>query len=160
MTNNPQVQEFLSFLEELYQLANRENLNQPHYLFSRRQKALVAKEKAEQLHQQGLISEADYAQIKKTLSQILFENFSKQILPAKTGIIPANQQKTETYFNFSKAAARKILEPREYIGIVPEALTDLDAPSLVTALTPPHYEQPWHDHGENREITFYDGPSI
>lgn len=52
-----------------------------------------------------------------------------------------------------------MLEPREYIGIVPEAYSDLDAPSLVTALTPAHYEQPWHDHGENWEITFYTGIS-
>lgn len=72
----------------------------------------------------------------------------------------AQNHKRETYSNISKIIERKTLEPREYIGIIPEAYSDLDAPSLVTALTPPHYQQPWHDHGENREVTFYTGPSI
>ena len=64
------------------------------------------------------------------------------------------------YLNTSKVLGRDILEPREYLGIVPEVASDLDAPSLVTAETPPNYEQPWHDHWENREITFYTWSSI
>ena len=50
------------------------------------------------------------------------------------------------YLNTSKILGRDILEPREYIGIVPEVASDLDAPSLITAETPPNYQQPWHDH--------------
>lgn len=101
-----------------------------------------------------------YKDIKKNLNLIFFENFSQQILPATTGIIASAYQKKEMYLNTSKVLGRDILEPREYIGIVPEVASDLDAPSLVTAETPPNYEQPWHDHWENREITFYTWSSI
>ncbi len=37
--------------------------------------------------------------------------------------------------------------------------TDLDAPSVVSATTPPNYTQPIHSHEYTTEVTFYTGPS-
>ena len=146
MDPNLKLQEFYQLINELHTLTHRENINNPLYFFSRRQKAQVAKFLTELYYQQKFLSEDCYQEIKKNLSLILLENFSQQILPAATGIIPATNQKKEMYLNTSKVLGRDILEPREYLGIVPEVASDLDAPSLVTAETPPNYEQPWHDH--------------
>ncbi|RAL55678.1 hypothetical protein BSK20_04970 [SR1 bacterium human oral taxon HOT-345] len=160
MNSNPKLKDLYQLITELHTLAHRETLNKPLYFFSRRQKAQVAKFLTELYYEQKLLSEDTYKDIKKNLNLIFFENFSQQILPATTGIIASAYQKKEMYLNTSKVLGRDILEPREYIGIVPEVASDLDAPSLVTAETPPNYQQPWHDHGENREITFYTGSSI
>lgn len=163
--NMPEIQikrkeSLLSLLKELYALSERPYMNDPLYFFSRRQKAILSKFLLEELFNEALITKNDYEDIKKKLNYILFENFSRQILPDKNGIMSAKNHKSELYLNLDKWTLKKVLEPREYIGIIPEALSDLDAPSLVTATTPPHYEQPWHDHWENREITFYTWPSI
>lgn len=155
MGDHPQVTLVRKLVQELYELSHKDSLNDPLYLFSRRQKAQVAKNEIEHLYLAKLLSDQEYHDIKQQLTAVLLENFSQQILPATTGIVLAGQQKTEQYCNFSKAVARQVLEPREYLGIVPEVASDLDAPSLVTALTPPVYEQPWHDHGENWEVTLY-----
>lgn len=160
MNSNPQLKDLYQLITELHTLAHRETLNKPLYFFSRRQKAQVAKFLTELYYEQKLLSEDTYKDIKKNLNLIFFENFSQQILPATTGIIASAYQKKEMYLNTSKVLGRDILEPREYIGIVPEVASDLDAPSLVTAETPPNYQQPWHDHWENREITFYTWFSI
>lgn len=160
MYSNPKLKDLYQLITELQTIKQGENTNQRQYLFSRRQKAQVAKFLTELYYEQRLLSEDCYQEIKKNLSLILLENFSQQILPATTGSIPATNQKKEMYLNTSKVLGRDILEPREYIGIVPEVASDLDAPSLVTAETPPNYEQPWHDHWENREITFYTWSSI
>ena len=160
MNSNPQLKDLYQLITELQTFKQGKNTNQRQYLFSRRQKAQVAKFLTELYYEQKLLSEDCYQEIKKNLSLILLENFSQQILPATTGIIPATNQKKEMYLNTSKVLGRDILEPREYLGIVPEVASDLDAPSLVTAETPPNYEQPWHDHWENREITFYTWSSI
>ena len=160
MYSNPKLKDLYQLITELQTFKQGKNTNQRQYLFSRRQKAQVAKFLTELYYEQKLLSEDCYQEIKKNLSLILLENFSQQILPATTGIIPATNQKKEMYLNTSKVLGRDILEPREYIGIVPEVASDLDAPSLVTAETPPNYEQPWHDHWENREITFYTWSSI
>ncbi len=160
MNSNSQLKDLYQLITELHTLTHRETLNQPLYFFSRRQKAQVAKFLTELYYEQKLLSEDIYKDIKKNLNLIFFENFSQQILPATTGIIASAYQKKEMYLNTSKILGRDILEPREYLGIVPEVISDLDAPSLVTAETPPNYEQPWHDHGENREITFYTWISI
>lgn len=160
MNSNSHLKDLYQLITELHTLTHRETLNQPLYFFSRRQKAQVAKFLTELYYEQELLSEDTYKDIKKNLNLIFFENFSQQILPATTGIIPSTNQKKEMYLNTSKVLGRDILEPREYLGIVPEATSDLDAPSLVTAETPPNYEQPWHDHWENWEITFYTWSSI
>ena len=160
MNSNPKLKDLYQLITEIQTIKQGENTNQRQYLFSRRQKAQVAKFLTELYYEQRLLSEDCYQEIKKNLSLILLENFSQQILPATTGIIPATNQKKEMYLNTSKVLGRDILEPREYLGIVPEVASDLDAPSLVTAETPPNYEQPWHDHSENREITFYTWSSI
>lgn len=160
MGDHPQVTLVRKLVQELYELSHKDSLNDPLYLFSRRQKAQVAKNEIEHLYLAKLLSDQEYHDIKQQLTAVLLENFSQQILPATTGIVLAGQQKTEQYCNFSKAVARQVLEPREYLGIVPEVASDLDAPSLVTALTPPVYEQPWHDHGENWEVTLYTWPSL
>lgn len=146
MNSNSHLKDLYQLITELHTLTHRETLNQPLYFFSRRQKAQVAKFLTELYYEQELLSEDTYKDIKKNLNLIFFENFSQQILPATTGIIPSTNQKKEMYLNTSKVLGRDILEPREYLGIVPEATSDLDAPSLVTAETPPNYEQPWHDH--------------
>lgn len=160
MNSNPKLKDLYQLITELQTLKQGENTNQRQNLFSRRQKAQVAKFLTELYYEQKLLSEDTYKDIKKNLNLIFFENFSQQILPATTGIIASAYQKKEMYLNTSKVLGRDILEPREYIGIVPEVASDLDAPSLVTAETPPNYEQPWHDHWENREITFYTWSSI
>lgn len=160
INNTPKLQEFYKLITELHTLAHRENINNPLYFFSRRQKAQVAKLLTELYYEQGFFSKETYEAIKRNLNLIFFENFSQQILPSTTGIIPSTNQKKEMYLNPSKVVGRDILEPREYMGIVPEVASDLNAPSLVTAETPPNYEQPWHDHGENREVTFYTWPSL
>lgn len=160
MNSNPKLKDLYQLITELQTFKQGKNTNQRQNLFSRRQKAQVAKFLTELYYEQRLLSEDCYQEIKKNLSLILLENFSQQILPATTGIIPATNQKKEIYLNTSKVLGRDILEPREYIGIVPEVASDLDAPSLVTAETPPNYEQSWHDHWENREITFYTWFSI
>ena len=146
MNSNPKLKDLYQLITEIQTIKQGGNTNQRQYLFSRRQKAQVAKFLTELYYEQKLLSEAAYKDIKKNLSLILLENFSQQILPATTGIIPATNQKKEMYLNTSKVLGRDILEPREYIGIVPEVASDLDAPSLVTAETPPNYEQSWHDH--------------
>lgn len=146
MNSNPQLKDLYQLITELHTLAHRETLNKPLYFFSRRQKAQVAKFLTELYYEQKLLSEDMYKDIKKNLNLIFFENFSQQILPATTGIIASAYQKKEMYLNTSKVLGRDILEPREYLGIVPEVASDLDAPSLVTAETPQNYEQPWHDH--------------
>mgnify|MGYP000848681411 FL=1 len=146
MNSNPKLKDLYQLITELQTFKQGENTNQRQNLFSRRQKAQVAKFLTELYYEQRLLSEDCYQEIKKNLSLILLENFSQQILPATTGIIPATNQKKEMYLNTSKVLGRDILEPREYIGIVPEVASDLDAPSLVTAETPPNYEQSWHDH--------------
>lgn len=160
MNSNPKPKDLYQLITELQTFKQGKNTNQRQNLFSRRQKAQVAKFLTELYYEQKLLSEDCYQEIKKNLSLILLENFSQQILPATTGIIASAYQKKEMYLNTSKVLGRDILEPREYIGIVPEVASDLDAPSLVTAETPPNYQQPWHDHWENREITFYTWSSI
>ena len=160
MNSNPKLKDLYQLITELQTFKQGKNTNQRQNLFSRRQKAQVAKFLTELYYEQKLLSEDCYQEIKKNLSLILLENFSQQILPATTGIIPATNQKREMYLNTSKILGRDILEPREYIGIVPEVASDLDAPSLITAETPPNYEQSWHNHWENREITFYTWFSI
>lgn len=150
----------LGLLKELYSLSEREYMNNSLYFFTRRQKTILAKFILEELYNDSVFTEKEYENIKKRLNYILFENFSRQILPKRSGIIPAKNHKSELYLNIRKWTEKKVLEPREYIGIIPEAMSDLDAPSLVTAMTPPHYEQPWHDHWENWEITFYTWPAI
>lgn len=146
MNSNPKLKDLYQLITEIQTIKQGGNTNQRQYLFSRRQKAQVAKFLTELYYEQKLLSEAAYKDIKKNLSLILLENFSQQILPATTGIIASTNQKKEMYLNTSKVLGRDIMEPREYIGIVPEVASDLDAPSLVTAETPPNYEQPWHDH--------------
>ena len=146
MNSNPKLKDLYQLITELQTFKQGENTNQRQNLFSRRQKAQVAKFLTELYYKQKLLSEDCYQEIKKNLSLILLENFSQQILPATTGIIPATKQKKEMYLNTSKVLGKDILEPREYLGIVPEATSDLDAPSLVIAETPPNYQQPWHDH--------------
>lgn len=160
MNSNPKLKDLYQLITELQTFKQGKNTNQRQNFFSRRQKAQVAKFLTELYYEQKLLSEDCYQEIKKNLSLILLENFSQQILPATTGIIPATNQKKEMYLNTSKVLGRDILEPREYIGIVPEVASDLDAPSLVTAETPPNHQQSWHDHWENREITFYTWTSI
>lgn len=147
-------------IKDIHDLSHRNYMNQPLYLETRRKKAQEVKRRIDSLYNQEEISTELYKKLKETLLLILFENFSKQILPHQTGIITAEHQKKEEYINPAKLEALKVLEPRQYIGIDPNAESDLDAPSLVTALTPPHYEQPRHDHWENRELTFYTWPSI
>ena len=146
MNSNPKLKDLYQLITEPQTFKQGKNTNQRQNLFSRRQKAQVAKFLTELYYEQKLLSEDCYHEIKKNLSLILLENFSQQILPATTGIIPATNQKKEMYLNTSKILGRDILEPREYIGIVPEVASDLDAPSLITAETPPNYQQPWHDH--------------
>ena len=90
----------------------------------------------------------------------MLENFSRQILPKTSGIIKKHGHKTENYLNKNDMLKKKVLEPREYIGIDPEAYSDLDAPSIVTAMTPPKYTQPEHFHENNYEITFYTWKSL
>ena len=160
MNSNPKLKDLYQLITELQTFKQGKNTNQRQYLFSRRQKAQVAKFLTELYYEQKLLSEDCYQEIKKNLNMILLKNFSQQILPATTGIIPSAYQKKEMYLNTSKVLGKDILEPREYLGIVPEATSDLDAPSLVIAETPPNYQQPWHDHWENREITFYTWSSI
>lgn len=150
----------LWLLRELYSLSEREYMNNSLYFFTRRQKTILAKFMLEALYSDWVFTQNEHDQINQRLNYILFENFSRQLLPEKSGVIPAQSHKSELYLNIRKWTEKKVLEPREYIGIIPEAMSDLDAPSLVTAMTPPNYEQPWHDHWENREITFYTWPSI
>lgn len=147
-------------LDDIYSLSHREHMNKVLYLETRRKKAQEVKRRLEDLYEAEKISKPLYKEMKQKANQILFENFSKQILPKQTGIITAENQKKEDYLNPGKLENLKVLEPRQYIGIDPSAETDLDAPSLVTAITPPEYEQPWHDHWENWELTFYTWPSI
>ena len=121
-------------------------MNKVLYLETRRKKAQEVKRRLEDLYEAEKISKPLYKEMKQKANQILFENFSKQILPQQTGIISAENQKKEDYLNPGKLENLKVLEPRQYIGIDPSVETDLDAPSLVTAITPPEYEQPRHDH--------------
>lgn len=154
------LQELEGILNDIYELSYREDMYKYEYLFSRRMKANKGLTLLEKIYNSKEIWTLEYDKLKKNLKEFLLENFSKQILPYKTWIVNAKNHKTEIYQNPFKWFDKKVLEEREYIGINPEVFSDLDAPSVVTALTPPHYEQPWHDHWENWEITFYCGASI
>ncbi len=107
-----------------------------------------------------IFKEEDYKQIKQLLKNILLENFARQILPNTSWIVKKHWHKNENYLNNNDMLDKKVLEPREYIWINPEAYSDLDSPSIVTALTPAKYTQPEHTHENNYEITFYTWKSI
>lgn len=103
-------------------------------------------------------SEKNYTLIMDSLQLIRLENWTKQ-LQKPYGIIRNSHLKKEQYLNRINDLSVTVLEPREYIGIDPYADSDLDAPSVVTALTPPKYTQPLHSHDKTTEVTFYTGPS-
>lgn len=147
--------DIISVINDIYDLSKRENLNNIIYLQSRRKKANMLLILFEEYFKRWEISKDDLTFLKKNILNIKLENFSQMILPKTSGIIRPKNFKTEEYLNFQKIVDSKVLEPREYIWIVPEAKSDLDAPSFVTADTPAKYEQPWHDHKDNWEITFY-----
>lgn len=148
-------QELVSVINDIQDLSKIENMNNIIYLRSRRKKVISLLVLFEEYLKEGKISKDDFSFLKKFISNIKLENFSQVLLPKTSGIIRPKNFKTEEYLNFQKIVDSKVLEPREYIWIVPEAKSDLDAPSFVTAETPARYEQPWHDHADNWEITFY-----
>lgn len=152
------IKQLLEYIEELYDLSHRRNMEDYIYIFSRRQKAIRALAVLDVIKDE--VTEEQYQTAKNLLKNIFLENRSKQILPEKHWIIKSWKLKTELYLNMNTEVNHTVLEPREYIGIDPEAGFDSDAPSIVTAMTPPHYEQPIHNHENNREITFYTWPSI
>jgi hypothetical protein len=132
-------------------------MNEYIYIFSRRQKAIKCIVLLESIKEH--IDEEQYHQCKQLIKNVFLENRSKQILPWLSWVIKSWKLKTELYLNMNNMLRHNVLEHREYIGIDPTVWFDLDAPSIVTAMTPPHYEQPVHNHEHNREITFYTGPS-
>lgn len=147
--------ELISVINDIYELSKRENMNNIIYLQSRRKKANSLMILFEEYFRRWEVSKDDFSFLKKCILNVKLENFSQMLLPKTSGIIRPKNFKTEEYLNFQKIVDSKVLEPREYIWIVPEAKSDLDAPSFVTAETPAKYEQPWHDHADNWEITFY-----
>lgn len=86
-------------LEDIYALSHRVNMNKVLYLETRRKKAQEVKRRLDELYEQSIISEEIHKKMKKGILQVLFENFSKQILPAQTGIITAENHKKEDYLN-------------------------------------------------------------
>lgn len=72
ISHNPKLQEFYKLITELHTLAHRENINNPLYLFSRRQKAQVAKILTELYYEQGFFSKETYEGIKRNLNLIFF----------------------------------------------------------------------------------------
>lgn len=140
---------------EIKKMSHRENVNSIQNFFTRRKKYSTFKFLIEQFYENWDIPEDVYKDLKDKIFLLMMENFSQMILPEKSWIISPKDFKTEQYLNMQKLLWIDVLEPREYIWIVPEAHSDLDAPSLVTADTPANYEQPWHDHSDNWEITFY-----
>lgn len=151
-------QKLKEIVQELYEISHRDKMNDHIYMFSRRQKAINCLIILESIKENMWVEE--FNEIKWLIKNILLENRTKQILPKQHWILRASAHKTELYLNSHPYIERKVLEPREYIGIDPEVGFDLDAPSIVTALTPAEYEQPIHNHAENREVTFYTWPSI
>lgn len=149
---------FIQLLKEIRELSSREVMNDYNYLFSKRQKAWVCRMLLDQIKCD--LTDIQYEKIKEDLSHVFFENWTRQILPKQSWIIYSSNHKKELYLNAHKILNRWILEQREYIWISPNAYSDLDYPSVVTALTPAKYEQPWHDHWDNWEITFYAWKSI
>lgn len=157
-TESNTVKNLLESINELYDVSHRRNMEDYIYMFSRRQKAIKALALLDSV--KNKLTDDEYKESKDLVKNIFLENRSKQILPNKHWIIKSWKLKTELYLNMNNEVNHNVLEPREYIGINPEVWFDSDAPSIVTAMTPPKYEQPIHNHANNREITFYTWPSI
>jgi cupin superfamily acireductone dioxygenase involved in methionine salvage len=154
----PEITTLIDETKRLQWMSHRVGMNDFLYLDSRRkqtQKCLMLLER----FQDQLDSEV-ILQIRWVLKYILLENWTRQLFPSSHGVIPPGRHKTESYLNKNESLKHDVLEPRNYIGIDPEAFSDLDAPSIVTALTPAKYCQPEHSHSENYEVTFYAGPSL
>lgn len=154
LDDNKNIKGMIEEVEKLIAMSVREDMNKYIYLQSRRTQAqkliLLLDQKREEFN-----NEDNYIKIKKFLKKVLLENFTRQILPNKTWIIKKDCSKSEFYLNKNEKLWKSVLEPRQYIWIVPEAYSDLDAPSIVTALTPAWYTQWEHSHDNNYEITFY-----
>ena len=155
---NMQNTEFKKWIEKLVDMSLREDMNKYIHLHSRRIQAQKLMFVLEQ--NKDNFSEKDYNFLRKNIKWVLLENFARQILPETSWIIKKNWHKTEWYLNKNTFLDKNVLEPREYIWIDPLAYSDLDSPSIVTALTPPKYTQPEHLHENNYEITFYTWESI
>lgn len=156
--NYPEISILIDETKRLQMMSHRIGMNDFLYLDSRRkqaQKCLMLLEKLQEHIEPDIATE-----IKRVLKYILLENWARQIFPAQHGIIPPGRHKTESYLNKNDYLNHDVLEPRNYIGIDPLAFSDLDAPSIVTALTPARYCQPEHSHSENYEVTFYVGSSL
>lgn len=80
----PELQVIEGLLQDIYALSHREHMNKVLYLESRRKKAQEVKRRLDELFDQQKIEESCYKTMKKQVNQSLFENFSKQILPAQT----------------------------------------------------------------------------
>lgn len=157
--NNDIAEQIKKILLELYDISHRNQVNSEICLSTRRKKAWIFNFLIEEAFKNWKISKKDYDFFNEKMKIILLENFSQIILPETSGILKPQHYKTEQYLNTQKLLDHKVLEPREYIWIVPEAHNDLEAPSFVTATTPAFYEQPWHHHNDNWEVTFYAWPS-
>jgi hypothetical protein len=80
--NNKEKKRLLNrLMMELYELAQRDYMNNHLYFFSRRQKAQTCRILIDDLQQANDIDEATYETIKTKLMHIMFENRSRQILP-------------------------------------------------------------------------------
>ena len=107
--------------------------------------------------QNGQMEISQFKEVKKIIKQIKLENWSKQA--KEYPIIKASKTKQEVYENTDPYSEIPFLEPRDYMGISKDQNFDLDDLSLVTALTPPGYTQPWHYHTDSYEVNFYEGQS-
>jgi len=155
---NMKNDELLKWVEKLAEMSLREDIHKHINLQSRRiqaQKLILLLE-----WEKDKFDKKTFIELKQNLKNILFENFARQILPKTSWIIKKHWHKDERYLNDNSMLNKKVLEPREYIWIDPLAYSDLDSPSIVTALTPPKYIQPEHTHENNYEITFYTWRSI
>ncbi len=105
------------------------------------------------------LSKSEKEEIRKMAKRITLEAWTKRILPKTSGILYSDTLKTHRYTNPNDFGELSV-EPRSYTALSVHDVYDLDGPSLVTALTPPKYTQPWHAHAESDEVTFYADPAI
>lgn len=142
--------------QDLFKITERNHIHTTSWLFDRRRRSELCMNALERYRE--TFTDEEYDLLKWLLRRIRLENWTKQ-LSAPYGIIRNSDLKKELYLNEITDLSKTVFEPREYIGIDPWADSDLEAPSVITAMTPPCYTQPIHSHDSTTEVTFYTGDS-
>ena len=138
--------------QDLYKITDRNHIYTSSWLLDRRRRSELCMKALETYR--DIFTDEDYTLLQSLLRGIRLENWTKQ-LTKPYGLIRSSNLKKELYLNEIADLSVTVLEPREYIGIDPSVDSDLEAPSVVTAMTPPGYTQPIHSHDSTTEVTFY-----